>query len=317
MRSHEANLVLRRRFRPEEHIDGSATGVIDLDDAARHFHSIRPRLFGIAYRVIGTVADAEDVVQEVWLKWQGYDRERVDLPEAFLVTMTTRTAINVLRSARVRREAYVGPWLPEPIDTEANPEIEAEHNDSLSFALLVLLETLTPTERAAYVLREAFGYDYETIAGILDTTVMATRKLVSRAREHVASGRRRTVPNGQHHRLLRAFVAAARSGDVRELERVLAADVVSYSDGGDAVHAARIPIIGPERVVKFVAAFSHWFWTGIDVSELQINGEPSIGIFADGEPVAVLTACSSRDGIARLFWLLNPAKLARIGVPRA
>lgn len=315
MRSHVENLALRRRQRPV-HPDADVVAVVDVDDAARHFQSIRPRLFGIAYRVIGTVSDAEDVVQDVWIKWQAYDRERVEHAEAFLVAATTRTAINVLKSARVRREAYVGPWLPEPIDTEANPELEAEHNESLSFALLVLLETLSPTERAAYVLREAFAYEYETIAGILDTTVLATRKLVSRAREHVAAGRRRTASTRHHRRLLDAFVTAARSGDVRELERVLAADIVSYSDGGDAVHAARIPIIGPERVVKFVAAFSRWFWDGIEVRDLEINGEPAIGIFSSGEPVTVLTICSSRDGIARLFWLLNPAKLERIGAAR-
>lgn len=314
MRSHDENLALRRRNRPEQHADGPPPDVADTDAAARHFQSIRPRLFGIAYRVIGTVSEAEDVVQDVWLKWQKYDRGRVEHPEAFLVTTTTRTAINVLRSARVRREAYVGPWLPEPVDTEANPEVEAEHNESLSFALLVLLETLSPSERAAYVLREAFGYDYDVIAGILDTSVMATRKLVSRAREHVASGRRRTVATGHHRRLLQAFVTAARSGDVRQLERVLAADIVSYSDGGDAVHAARIPIIGPERVVAFVAAFSRWFWDGIEVRDLELNGEPAIGVFSGGEPVTVLTICSSRDGIARLFWLFNPAKLERVGL---
>lgn len=313
MRSHDENLALRRRHRVEDPSGARPSGFADLDEAARHFQSVRPRLFGIAYRVIGTVSDAEDVVQDVWLKWQAYDRSQVQQPEAFLVTTTTRTAINVLRSARVRREAYVGPWLPEPIDTAAGPDIEAEHNESLSFALLVLLEALSPTERAAYVLREAFAYEYDTIAGILDTSVVATRKLVSRARERVASGRRGTVPTEHHRRLLRAFVAAARSGDVRELERVLAADIVSYSDGGDAVHAARIPIIGPTRVVKFVAAFSRWFWNGIEVRELQINGEPAVGIFAGGEPVTILTICSSRDGIARLFWMLNPAKLERIG----
>jgi RNA polymerase sigma-70 factor (ECF subfamily) len=164
------------------------------------------------------------------------------------------------------------------------------------------------------VLREAFGYEYDTIAGILDTSVVATRKLVSRARERVASGRRRTVPLPQHRRLLRAFVAAARSGDVGQLESLLAEDVVSYSDGGDIVHAARIAIVGRERVVKFVAAFSRWFWAGIEVREVEVNSEPAIAIVADGEPVTILSICASGDGIARLFWLLNPEKLDRINV---
>jgi RNA polymerase sigma-70 factor (ECF subfamily) len=311
MRSHDENLALRHEHHRERHQE---SGSAELDAAARHFQQLRPRLFGIAYRVTGTVAEAEDVVQDVWLRWHEYDRRTVEHPEAFLVTTTTRTAINVLHSARVRREAYVGPWLPEPIDTDANPELEAEHNESLSFALLVVMEALSPAERAAFVLREAFGYEYDTIAGILDTSVVATRKLVSRARERVASGRRRTVPLPQHRRLLRAFVAAARSGDVGQLESLLAEDVVSYSDGGDIVHAARIAIVGRERVVKFVAAFSRWFWAGIEVREVEINSEPAIAIVADGEPVTILSICASGDGIARLFWLLNPEKLDRINI---
>ncbi len=156
MRSHTENLALRRKPAPRPSSRQPSAG---LDEAARQFQQLRPRLFGIAYRVIGTVTDAEDVVQDVWLKWHGYDRSHVEHPEAFLVTTTTRTAINVLNSARVRREAYVGPWLPEPVGTECNPEVEAVHNESLSFALLVVLEALSPAERAAFVLREAFGYE--------------------------------------------------------------------------------------------------------------------------------------------------------------
>jgi RNA polymerase sigma-70 factor (ECF subfamily) len=311
MRSHTENLALRREhlLSPEP---APRSPISDADEAAREFQALRPRLFGIAYRVIGTVADAEDVVQDVWLRWHAYDRRRVDHPEAFLVTTTTRAAINVLHSARVRRETYIGPWLPEPVDTSSNPEVEAEHNESLSFALLVVLEALSPAERAAFVLREAFGYEYGTIATVLNSTEMAARKLVSRAREHVASGRTRTVPPGRHRLLLTAFVEAARSGNVTELERVLAQDIVSYSDGGEAVHAARIPIVGRDRVVKFVAAFSRWFWDGIQVREVNLNGEPAIAIVADGEPVTILSVCTSGDGIDRLFWLLNPDKLGRI-----
>ncbi|QNO38108.1 RNA polymerase sigma-70 factor [Protaetiibacter sp. SSC-01] len=313
MRSHDENLALRQEHRAERRHDiPQQAGAADLDAAARAFQTLRPRLFGIAYRVVGTVAEAEDVVQDVWIKWHGYDRSTVGNPEAFLVTMTTRTAINVLHSARARRETYIGPWLPEPIDTEANPELEAEHNESLSFAVLVVMESLSPAERAAFVLREAFGYEYAVIAAILETTEVATRKLVSRAREHVTSGRRRSVPMPQHHRMLRAFVAAARSGDVAQLERLLAEDVISYSDGGDVVHAARIAIVGRDRVVKFVAAFSRWFWAGIEVREIEVNAEPAIAIVAGGEPVTVLTMVASHDGIERLYWLLNPEKLERI-----
>lgn len=317
MRSHDENLALRR----EQHAEARRQRASDaadatLDETARQFESYRPRLFGIAYRVIGTIGDAEDVVQEVWLKWQAYDREQVQQPEAFLVTATTRAAINVLQSARVRREKYVGPWLPEPIDTESNPEIEAEHNESLSLALLVLLEALPPAERAAFVLREAFGYEYRDIAEMLETSEVACRKLVSRAREHVASGHRSSVTRTVHQRFLQAFVRAARSGDVTELEQVLVEDVVSYSDGGDVVHAARIAIVGRERVAKFVGAFSQWFWDGVEVHEVELNGQPAIAVIADGEPVTVLSISASGSGIERLFWMLNPQKLERISAPQ-
>ena len=139
----------------------------DLDAAVAIFGRLRPRLFGIAYRMLGSVADAEDIVQEAWIRWQGYDRSTVHDPGAFLAAATTRLAINALQSARARREAYVGPWLPEPIDTGANPELVAERDESLEFAVLLLLESLTPTERAAYVLREAFAYPYSQIADII------------------------------------------------------------------------------------------------------------------------------------------------------
>lgn len=316
MRSHDENLARRReQIAAARRHEASEPADVAIDRTARQFQTFRPRLFGIAYRVIGTVADAEDVVQEVWVKWQAYDRDRVEQPEAFLVTTTTRTAINVLRSARVRREAYVGPWLPEPIDTGSNPEVEAEHNESLSLALLVLLESLGPAERAAFVLREAFGYEYREIAAILDTTEVAVRKLVSRAREHVASGHRSSVARSVHQKFLRAFVRAARSGDVEELEQVLTEDVVSYSDGGDVVHAARIAIVGRERVAKFVGAFSEWFWDDVQVRELEVNGQPAIAVLAAGELVTVLSISASGSGIERLFWMLNPAKLERIAIP--
>ena len=308
MRSHERDVNRRRQHRPTQQ-DRPEPDAADLDGAAQEFQRLRPRLFGIAYRITGTVSEAEDVVQDVWLRWHGCDRDAVEHPEAFLVTTTTRTAINVLHSARLRRETYIGPWLPEPISTEANPELEAEHNESLSFALLVVLESLSPSERAAFVLREAFGYEYDTIAEVLDTTVIATRKLVSRAREKVASGRRRTVPVPQHRRLLQAFLTAARSGDVRQLESVLADDVVSFSDGGDVVHAARIAIVGRPRVVQFVAAVSSWFWADVEVHLTELNAEPAIVVVAGGEVVTVISICASGDGIARLFWLLNPDKL--------
>ena len=193
----------------------------DVDEAAATFAELRPRLFGIAYRMLGSVADAEDVVQDVWIRWQEYDRSAVRDPAAFLATATTRLAINELQSARVRREAYVGPWLPEPIDTGDDPELAAERDEALEFAVLLLLERLSPTERAAYVLREAFAYPYDRIAEIVQTTEANARQLVSRARRHIADGRRASVRSADRQRLLDAFRDAAHDGDLDALESVV------------------------------------------------------------------------------------------------
>ena len=193
----------------------------DVDEAAATFAQLRPRLFGIAYRMLGSVADAEDVVQDVWIRWQEYDRSAVRDPAAFLATATTRLAINELQSARVRREAYVGPWLPEPIDTGDDPELAAERDEALEFAVLLLLERLSPTERAAYVLREAFAYPYDRIAEIVQTTEANARQLVSRARRHIADGRRASVRSADRQRLLDAFRDAAHDGDLDALESVV------------------------------------------------------------------------------------------------
>ncbi|MCP9979044.1 sigma-70 family RNA polymerase sigma factor [Actinomadura madurae] len=208
------------------------------------FAGVRPRLFGIAYRMLGSATEAEDLVQDVWLRWQTTDRGAVAEPAAFLATATTRLAINVLRSARVRRETYVGPWLPEPVDTSADPHLGAERGEALSLAILFLLEKLSPTERAAYVLREAFDYPYPQIAEIVQVSDVAVRQLVSRARKHLRSERRAPVTGAERRRLLTAFVAAARTGDLTSLEAILAADVISYSDGGGAVRASRFPVVG-------------------------------------------------------------------------
>src|SRR4051795_5368463 len=190
---------------------GNPAQTNDLDAAAETFAAVRPRLFGIAYRMLGTVADAEDIVQDTWERWQGADRASVREPAAFLATTTTRLAINQAQSARVRRETYVGPWLPEPVDTSAAPLLGAERGEALEFAVLVLLEKLTPTERAAYVLREAFDYPYAQIAEIIQTTEVTARQYVSRARKHLAAERKAPVDPDEQRRLLAAFVRAAQA----------------------------------------------------------------------------------------------------------
>src|SRR3954454_6605490 len=174
--------------------------VDDLEDAAAVFAGVRPRLFGIAYRMLGSVTDAEDLVQDVWLRWQTSDRSAVMNPAAYLATAITRLAINASQSARARRETYIGPWLPEPLDTSADPYLGAERGEALDFAVLLMLERLSPQERAAYILREAFDYPYEQIAGILQSSPVAARQLVSRARKHLRAERRAPASGPQHRR---------------------------------------------------------------------------------------------------------------------
>ncbi|MFV2179522.1 sigma-70 family RNA polymerase sigma factor [Actinomadura sp. LOL_016] len=209
-----------------------------LDQAATDFAAVRPRLFGIAYRMLASPAEAEDIVQETWLRWQNVDRAAVVNPAAFLALTATRLSINAARSARVRRETcHIGPWLAEPVDTGADPAAGAERGEALGHALLLLLEKLTPAQRAAYVLREAFVYPYEEIAEIIRLSPANVRQLVSRARKRLHTARRGAIDTGEHRRLLSTFLDAAQEGNVTALEDLFAADVLSAS-GGDVRGAA-------------------------------------------------------------------------------
>jgi RNA polymerase sigma factor (sigma-70 family) len=196
-----------------------------LDEALSVFVSVRPRLFGIAYRILASGAEAEDIVQDVWLRWQTSDRSVVLDAPAFLATITTRLAINLAQSARSRHETYIGTWLPEPVATSDDPHVGAERGEALEFAVLLLLEKLSPTERAAYVLREAFDYSYQGIADVLKLTEANIRQLVSRARKHISAGRRATVRAADQRRLLGAFIDAAQTGDTAGLAELFAADI--------------------------------------------------------------------------------------------
>jgi RNA polymerase sigma-70 factor (ECF subfamily) len=287
----------------------------DLAQAASTFAALRPRLFGIAYRMLASSSDADDVVQDVWLRWQGYDqRSAVVEPAAFLATITTRLSINVLQSAHSRRETYIGPWLPEPVDTSDDPALGAERGEALGFAVLLLLEKLTPNERAAYVLREAFDYPYRQIADILQVSEPATRQLVSRARKHLKTERSAPVDTSEQRRLLEAFLLAAQSGNVAKLEELFAADVVSYSDGNGVKLAARIPVIGRARVATFVAAFSSHFWAGKAIAWVELNGQPALTLAENGVVTTAVTVTTSAGGIEQLMWLMNPAKLGNLTV---
>src|ERR1700757_3958402 len=275
------------------------------------FAPVRPRLFGIAYRMLGSAAEAEDVVQDVWLRWQSTNRKVVENPPAFLATTTTRLCINLAQSAHTRRETYVGTWLPEPVDTSSDPGLGAERSEALKLAVLLLLERLSPTERAAYVLRAAFDYSYDQIASILQMEEANVRQLVSRARKHIADGRRTSVSSNEQRRFLEAFIAAAQKGDMAALEGLFAEDVVSYSDGGGLVRAAGVPVVGRKRVATFIAAVSTWCWKGVTIDWVETNGQASVLILRDGVPIG-LTIDASAQGINEIMWFLRPSKLAAI-----
>ncbi|WDZ82442.1 RNA polymerase sigma-70 factor [Micromonospora cathayae] len=278
------------------------------------FEALRPRLFGIAYRMLGGVGAAEDVVQDAWLRWQGTDREAVRNPAAFLTTVTTRLAVNAATSARAARETYVGPWLPEPVDTAADPTLGAERAEAVDLAVLVLLEKLGPTERAAYVLREAFDYPHRQVAEVLDTSEDNARQLVSRARRHLASARSAPVSPADRRRLVEAFLRAARDGDLTALEQLLAEDVTARSDGGGRVHAARRVLHGVARVSTFLDNVRRKYWHTATYRLVEANGGPALLVTdLDGTPQALVTLHASTRGVEQLFFVVNPDKLRQFG----
>lgn len=284
-----------------------------LEDALSQFMTVRPRLFGIAYRMLSSASEAEDVVQDVWLRWQETDRAVVRDAPAFLATVATRLAINRIQSATSRRETYIGPWLPEPVDTSADPYLGAERGEALQIAVLALLEKLSPMERAAYVLREAFAYEYGQVAEIVDTSEANARQLVSRARKHLAGARRKPaaaeVSAVEQRRLLHTFIEAAQRGDLAELEALFAEDVVSTTDGNGVVNAARVRVAGRARVAKFISAFASFFWEGTTITPREINGQAAIVVTRGDGVVAIATVDASADGIEQIFWVMNPDKL--------
>jgi RNA polymerase sigma factor (sigma-70 family) len=282
------------------------------DDAVSVFESVRPRLFGIAYRMLGSAAEAEDIVQEAWLRWQGTDRSKVVDPLAFLATATTRLAITFAQSARSRRETYIGPWLPEPVDTSGDPRLGAERAEALEFAVLLLLEKLSPTERAAYVLREAFDYTYDQIAHVLRSTGVNARQLVTRARKHISDGRRKHVSSSEQRRLLNAFVVASQNGDLPALEKLFTSDVVSYADGGGALHVARLPVSGRERVAIYYASVGSFMGGGVTIEWIETNGQAGALVLRNGAAIGLATIEASEEGIFRILLMMRPSKLVAI-----
>ena len=284
------------------------------------FEELRPLLFSIAYGMLGSVSEAEDVVQDAFLRFHRVlaDGEEIQSPKAYLSAVTTRLSIDQLRSARVRRERYVGEWLPEPLVTDAAPDA-AEHAataDSLSMAFLVLLETLSPVERAVFLLREVFDYGYDEIARVVGKSEANCRQLYVRARRHIDEGKPRfDASREQREELARRFFAAAEEGDVAELERMLAADAVVYGDGGGKAPSWPRPIVGRERVARLMAgvlaqAREHagtWRPT-------EVNGQPGV-MFLDpeGRIVSVMSLDVADGVIQTIRSIINPDKLAHLG----
>ncbi|MEU3528459.1 RNA polymerase sigma-70 factor [Streptomyces sp. NPDC038707] len=281
------------------------------------YDELRPRAFAIAYRMLGSVSEAEDVVQEAFLRMHRARRrdEPIASPRAYLATLVTRLAIDQLRSARVRRESYVGEWLPEPLVTGPTPADHAETADSLSLAFLVLLENLTPRQRAAFLLREVFDYPYPEVARILGTDVDGTRHLVARARAHLGSRRARYhASRRQREELANGFFAAARQGDLRALEALLAQDVALRGDGGGKVPALGRPVHGRERVARTVLrGFAVYARHGVRVRLAEVNGQPgALAYDARDELVAVMELGIAEDRIHTVHSINNPDKLRHL-----
>jgi RNA polymerase sigma-70 factor (TIGR02957 family) len=281
------------------------------------FLAHRSLLFTIAYEMLGSAADAEDVVQESWLRWADVDRSTVRDPRAYLVRTVTRQALNRLRTLARRREDYVGEWLPEPLLTTPDVAEDVELADTVSMAMLTVLETLTPTERAVFVLREVFDVPYDEIAVALDKTAAAVRQTAHRAREHVAARRPRVkVDRSEQQRVVERFLAAMRTGDVRGLMEVLAPDVVVVADGGGVVAAARHPIVGADKVAGFLSTFSARLPAAV-VDTIWVNGAVGGRVVRDGELDTVISFVLEDGRISRMYAVRNPHKLTRLDEPAA
>jgi RNA polymerase sigma-70 factor, ECF subfamily len=290
------------------------------------FTENRRLLFTVAYEMLGAAADAEDVVQEVWLRWSRADRSDVLEPRAYLVRITTRLALNRLRTLQRSRETYVGPWLPDPILTTPDAALPVERAEEVSLALLVVLETLSPVQRAVFVLREVFDLPYQEIAEVLDRDVAAVRQTAHRAREHVRARRPRYTPAGpQHAEATERFLTACFTGDVAGVLAALAPEVELVTDGGGVVRAALRVIRGADKVARALVAFSADETVGrMDWVSVEINGALGMLALLDGAPVMATTSgydtTGDGDRLARVMVFRNPARLAglrRLPVSRA
>lgn len=300
-----------------------------MSNPAASFEPYRRRLLGLAYRMLGSMADAEDAVQETYVRWHGVDRDKVSDPRAFLMTTTTRICLDTLTSARARHEQYVGPWLPEPVaDTAAlAPDSRTELAEDLSYALLLTLDRLSPLERAAFLLHDVFDFSFSEVATALERSEAACRQLASRARAHVRAVRLRgaTVPparssdiDAKHAQLISAFAAAAQSGDFNALTQLLASDVRFVTDGGGKVRAAQGVVEGAERVAQFLVDAAtrkrpdSWWRESFKMRLAIVNGMPGVIVDAPEGPVQTAAFEIEGDRIRALYVVRNPDKLRHL-----
>ncbi|MBA0052856.1 RNA polymerase sigma-70 factor [Streptomyces sp. AJS327] len=285
-----------------------------MEDQLGVFEANRGRLFGLAYRMLGEAAEAEDVVQESYLRWARSGP--VEVPAAWLTKVVTNLCLTHLTSARARRERYVGPWLPEPVLTEGDPlgPLETvEQRDSVSVGVLMLLERLTPPERAAFVLREAFGYTHAEIAEVLDANEARVRQLYRRARQHLRQDRQRFEADPERGaEIVQRFLAAALEGDVDGLERLLATDAGAWADGGGKGAASRVPVFGADRVAALLARLlGSRLAAGMEFEVRQVNGGPAIVVWQEGGTLAAVSCCEVvGDRLTAVRTVVNPDKLA-------
>jgi RNA polymerase sigma-70 factor, ECF subfamily len=285
------------------------------------FAVCRPRLLGVAYGLIGELTEAEDVVQDTWLRWERADHDAVRNAEPFLVKVTTRLAIDRLRSARARREVYVGPWLPEPLLTDPEtPETKAIEAERLSLALLGALERLNPVERAVLVLRDVFDLEYAEIADVLEKTPSNVRQIAKRARDHAGdSTRQRPVSEEERGRLTVAFLAAAASGDVEQIRNLLAADAIMYTDGGGVVTAARKPIYGADKIARFMVGVQRKTTFPDDpvYTPVLVNGDPGLRMDSESEGFLSIIAVEVADGVVQSIRFFNNPERFPVEFPAA
>jgi len=291
--------------------------------AAEAFLDTRGLLFAVAYRMLGSVAEAEDVVQDAWLAWSRTDRAEVREPAAYLVRTATNLAVDRLRSARARRELYVGPWLPEPLLTEPDVAEDvvagAELTESVSMALLVVLETLSPLERAVFVLREAFGYSHAEVAGILGRSEASVRQLAHRAREHVEARRPRFDADDEQRRaVVERFRAACEGGELADVLAVLSPGVTAWTDGGGKVTAARRPLRGADHVARWMlGVLAKPVVRGVRLEPAVVNGEPGLVAVLGGQRIGALSLDVADGAVTAVRFQLNPEKLRGLQPPDA